>query len=71
MIFHFQIEYKVFSNEIQYKTLQVTVWDHDILKENNLLGAVYIKLRDLDLSKPEAVWYKLQKLQITSSNMLA
>lgn len=55
--------------EMRQKVLQVSVWDHDVLKENNLLGAVYIKLRDVDVTKEIAKWYNLEKIQITSSSM--
>ncbi|KAK3101653.1 hypothetical protein FSP39_005228 [Pinctada imbricata] len=65
------IEYKLSLDEIRTRTLQVSVWDHDMLKENNCLGAVYIKLRELDLSKEVTQWYKLEKIQITDSSMLA
>lgn len=54
---------------MRQKVLQVSVWDHDVLKENNLLGAVYIKLRDVDVTKEIAKWYNLEKIQITSSSM--
>ena len=59
------------ESEVRYRTLQVTVWDHDMLKENNFLGAVYIKLRDLDLATETTRWYRLQKLQMASSSLLA
>ena len=49
----------------------MTIWDHDMLKENNLLGAVYIKLGDIDFSNSVTDWFKLDKLQITDSSMLS
>lgn len=52
---------------LRQKTLQVTIWDHDVLKENPFLGAVYIRLRDLDFSNTVSKWYKLEKIQITDS----
>ena len=66
-----QIEYKISLDNLVKKTLQVTIWDHDMLKENNLLGAVYIKLGDIDFSKSVTDWFKLDKLQITDSSMLS
>lgn len=54
---------------LQQRMLQVTIWDHDVLKENNILGAVYIRLRDLDLSNTITQWYKLDKLQIVDPSM--
>lgn len=66
-----QLLYKLKKTEVRYRTLQVTVWDHDMLKENNFLGAVYIRLRDLELSCDTAKWYRLQILQVTGSGSLA
>ena len=68
---YFQIEYKLSQDALARKTLQVTIWDHDLLGENNLLGAVYIKLCDLDLTNPVTNWFKLDKLQITDTSMLS
>lgn len=68
IFFRLQIDYKIRLEEMKQKTLQVSVWDHDVLKENNLLGAVYIKLRDVDVTKEIPKWYHLEKIQITSSN---
>ncbi|KAL4225582.1 Phosphatidylinositol 4-phosphate 3-kinase C2 domain-containing subunit alpha [Mactra antiquata] len=60
------IEYKISRENLRYKLLQVTIWDHDVLKENNFLGAVYIKLRDIDFNGDcTGQWYKLDKLQMT------
>ena len=66
-----QIEYKISLDTLRKKTLQVTIWDHDMLKENNLLGAVYIKLGDIDFENTMTNWFKLDKLQITDSSMLS
>lgn len=63
-----QIEYKMSMETLRQKVLQVSIWDHDVLKENNLLGAVYIRFRDLDLSTTVSQWYKLDKLQITDAS---
>ncbi|XP_048779556.2 phosphatidylinositol 4-phosphate 3-kinase C2 domain-containing subunit alpha-like isoform X2 [Ostrea edulis] len=63
------IEYKMSLDEMRQKTLQVSVWDHDVLKENNLLGAVYIKLHNVDVSKEIPKWYNLEKIQITNSSI--
>ncbi|XP_070200165.1 phosphatidylinositol 4-phosphate 3-kinase C2 domain-containing subunit alpha-like [Littorina saxatilis] len=65
------LQYRRKESEIRHRTLQVTVWDHDMLKENNFLGAVYIRLRDLDLAKETTQWYPLQKLQLTGSGGFA
>ena len=55
---------------LRQRILQVTIWDHDVLKENDLLGAVYIKLGDLDRDNTISRWYKLEKIQITDMNNL-
>ncbi|XP_041367790.1 phosphatidylinositol 4-phosphate 3-kinase C2 domain-containing subunit alpha-like [Gigantopelta aegis] len=64
------IEYKISQQEINGRTLQVTVWDQ-VLGENNFLGALYLKLRDFDLSKPTTSWYKLGKIQMTTGSSMA
>jgi phosphatidylinositol-4-phosphate 3-kinase len=66
-----QLQYKLRENEVRMRTLQVTVWDHDVLNANNFLGAVYIRLRDLDLSHENTKWYPLQKLQLTGNGAFA
>ncbi|KAK3611626.1 hypothetical protein CHS0354_018322 [Potamilus streckersoni] len=58
------IEYKMKMEEVCNKILQVTVWNHDVLMENSFLGAVYIKLRDLELNTVNTSWHKLDKLQM-------
>lgn len=44
---------------IKTKALQVTVWSHDALQENEFLGGQLITLNGLDLRKEHANWYKL------------
>lgn len=68
---NFQIEYKIPLDELLVRTLQVTVWDHGVLTENSFLGAVYIKIKDLQLPNENVNWYKLDKLQVTASGILA
>ncbi|CAC5401291.1 PIK3C2 [Mytilus coruscus] len=65
------IEYKMSDSDIRLKTLQVSVWDHDMLGENNLIGAVYIKLRNINLDGDNVQWYNLDRIQITDASMLA
>lgn len=60
----FQLQYEVPRQEIVYRLLQVSVWDRDMLKENNFLGTVYIKLRDLDLDKENVGWHRLGRIQM-------
>ena len=57
--------------DVRQKTLQVTVWDHDMLNQNNFLGAVYVNLRQLDLAQETVRWYTLQKLQMTGTGSWA
>ena len=65
------IEYKLSENDLRLKTLQVSVWDHDMLGENNLIGAIYIKLRNIDFTQDNTQWYTLDRIQITDASMLA
>jgi hypothetical protein len=42
-----------------------------MLGENNLIGAIYIKLRNIDLTQDNTQWYTLDRIQITDASMLA
>lgn len=64
----FQIEYKLSQEVLRQKMLQVTVWDHEVVRENPFLGAVYIRLKDIDFSSTVSNWYRLEKLQMTDTN---
>ncbi|XP_053384190.1 phosphatidylinositol 4-phosphate 3-kinase C2 domain-containing subunit alpha-like isoform X3 [Mercenaria mercenaria] len=64
------IEYRLSRDIVRQKMLQVTIWDYDVLRENPFLGAVYVKLRDIDFTNTVSQWYRLEKLQITDTNML-
>lgn len=44
---------------IQNRILQVTVWSHDSLQENEFLGGVEIHLGDLDLREEFSKWFPL------------
>ena len=44
---------------VRNKTLQVSVWNFDRMQENEFLGAVTLKLEDMDLSKENIEWHKL------------
>ncbi|XP_033752921.1 phosphatidylinositol 4-phosphate 3-kinase C2 domain-containing subunit beta-like, partial [Pecten maximus] len=61
------IEYKMAMSDLHQRTLQVSVWDHDIMKENSCLGAIYIKLRNQNLTTDTVNWYQLHNIQITDS----
>ena len=45
------------------RQLQVTVWDHDSLGENEFLGGVLIDLRNVDLRKGVTRWFTLYDLR--------
>ena len=44
---------------IKKKCLQVTVWSHDSLQENEFLGGVEVILADLDLREEIVGWHRL------------
>lgn len=44
---------------IQNRELHVTVWSHDTLQENELLGGFKIDLRKYDLRKETIEWFRL------------
>ena len=56
------LKYKMPYEDLQRHTLQVTVWDHDGLKENEYLGGVNIYLSTVDLTREKTQWYKLKDL---------
>lgn len=47
---------------IKEKTLQATVWNYDVLQENEFLGGVELQLRDFDLTVETSEWYPLLNL---------
>lgn len=44
---------------VQQRRLQVTVWSHDTLQENELLGGFELDLSKHDLRKELIDWYRL------------
>jgi len=50
---------------IKLKTLQITVWGHDTLQENEFLGGVQIALVDLNLKEEIVNWHQLVYLPRT------
>lgn len=44
---------------IQNRVLQVTVWSHDSLQENEFLGGVELSLSDLNLREEFNKWFSL------------
>lgn len=47
---------------IQSKTLQVTVWSHDSLQENEFYGGVELELTPIDLKDELVSWFPLSYL---------
>lgn len=44
---------------IQNRILQVTIWSHDSLQENEFLGGVELRLSELDLREELVKWFPL------------
>lgn len=63
--------YKMSLKEVKNRTLQVTVWNHDVLKENQFMGALYIPLHNLDLTRENCEWHCLGNLQMSSNNSIS
>ncbi|XP_033099202.1 phosphatidylinositol 4-phosphate 3-kinase C2 domain-containing subunit beta-like isoform X2 [Anneissia japonica] len=49
-------------NDVLQRTLQLTVWNSDYLKENTFMGGVNIPLESLDLSQEIVKWYSLSNV---------
>lgn len=47
---------------IKNRLLQVTVWSHDSLQENEFLGGVDIDLSKLDLKTETVEWFPLGRV---------
>lgn len=47
---------------IQNRLLQVTVWSHDSLQENEFLGGVELNLSQLDLKEECIAWFPLGRI---------
>lgn len=54
--------YRLPLDVVHTRTLSVMVWNYDMLKENDFLGAIYIKLDCLNLLEDTTEWYELQNL---------
>lgn len=57
-----QLEYRMPLEIIKNRLLQVTVWSHDSLQENEFLGGVDIELSKLDLKKENIEWFALGRV---------
>uniref|UniRef100_A0A1I8NM56 Uncharacterized protein n=1 Tax=Stomoxys calcitrans TaxID=35570 RepID=A0A1I8NM56_STOCA len=53
------LEYRMPLQVIQNRELNVTVWSHDTLQENELLGGFKIDLSKYDLRKEMIEWFRL------------
>jgi phosphatidylinositol-4-phosphate 3-kinase len=56
------LEYRMPMQIIRLKTLQITVWSHENLQENEFLGGVQIPLVDLNLKEETMNWHQLKYL---------
>ncbi|GAB1607347.1 phosphatidylinositol 4-phosphate 3-kinase C2 domain-containing subunit alpha-like isoform X1 [Argonauta hians] len=65
------MQYKMSLEEVKTRTLQVTVWNHDVLKENQFMGATYIHLRKLDLTQENTEWRCLGNIQMSSTSHIS
>ncbi|ALC43846.1 Pi3K68D [Drosophila busckii] len=53
------LEYRIPLDIVQQRRLQVTVWSHDTLQENELLGGFELDLSKYDLRQELCDWYRL------------
>lgn len=66
--FVIQLLYRLPLEEVRERTLQVTVWNYNTFEENEFLGAMHLRIAELDLSKETTGWFPLQNLhKITTS----
>lgn len=49
----------VYKEELQYKTIEITVWDWDRFSSNDFLGIINLDLSDESLLDDKPRWYKL------------
>jgi len=50
----------LYKEELQYKTLEFSVWDWDRFKSNDFLGVMDIDLSDESILDDKARWYALK-----------
>ena len=51
------------EREVRRRKLQVTLWDHDYVGENDFLGGVLIDLAEFELDQAKAEWYRLSDIR--------
>jgi hypothetical protein len=54
------IVYKIPLESLKRLTLQVSIWHSEIVQNKAFVGAAYISLGDIDLSKETTSWYPLK-----------
>lgn len=58
-IFHEILVFPIIEQQIANTTLRVTVWDKDLISQDDFLGESIIQLCKLDLVAGNSMWYKL------------
>ncbi|XP_022710072.1 phosphatidylinositol 4-phosphate 3-kinase C2 domain-containing subunit alpha-like isoform X2 [Varroa jacobsoni] len=53
------VSYRYPYETLRTLVLEVSVWDHDRVQGNEMLGSAYIVLDKLDLRKPHIAWFNL------------
>ncbi|OQR66629.1 phosphatidylinositol 4-phosphate 3-kinase C2 domain-containing subunit alpha-like [Tropilaelaps mercedesae] len=53
------VSYRYPYETLRTLVLEVSVWDHDRVQGNEMLGCAYIVIDTLDLSKPHIAWFNL------------
>lgn len=54
------IVYHLPFDEVRRRVLQVSIWEYDMVSENQFLGAALIKLAELNLRTEVISWYPLE-----------
>ena len=56
----FSQQYRLPNEELNARTIWLTVWDRDLFNTSKFIGEVSLPVALLDLSNPAPKWYKLQ-----------
>ena len=56
----FVLQFPVTLEDVQTRTLLVSVWHSDMFGRNDFLGEVSLALKDMDLANPLPRWFSLQ-----------
>ncbi|KAL7675626.1 hypothetical protein ACOME3_001892 [Neoechinorhynchus agilis] len=57
----------IHQDELQYKTLEISVWDYDRITKNDFIGITHIQLSDSKLIDGVSRWYKLHPASSSSN----